>query len=118
MAITYTLTINQMFTVQQPDPDYVVNVLWTLSGTDGTHNASIGGNTQFAVEAQKPDFVPYADLTPQIVEGWVEASLGEQGMANYEANINGQIESMINPPASPENTPLPWATSASETPSA
>ena len=41
MAITYTTTINSMFTVNTPDPDYVVNVLFTVSGTDGTHTASI-----------------------------------------------------------------------------
>ena len=116
MATTYTLTIDAMYTVQQPDPDYVVNVLWTLTGTDGTYTASIGGNTQFAVDQQKPDFVPYADLTPQIVEGWIEASLGEDGMANFEANVQGQIDSMINPPVSPENTPLPWAPAPSVAP--
>ena len=112
MATTYTWTINAMYTVQQPDPDYVVNVLWTLSGVDGEYTASIDGNTQLAVEADKPDFTPYADLTPQIVIGWVQESLGEQGIANFEANVQGQIDSQINPPVTPQNTPLPWADQA------
>jgi len=40
MSITYTTTINSMYCVQSPQPDYVVNVLFTVSGTDGTHTAS------------------------------------------------------------------------------
>jgi hypothetical protein len=33
--------------------------------------------------------------------------LGVDGVANYEASIQGQIDSQINPPVTPEVTPLP-----------
>jgi hypothetical protein len=80
--------------------------MFTVSGTDGTNTAEIGGNIQFTPETQE-NFVPYSQLTEQIVMGWI----GEAGvLPNLEANINGQIESMVNPPVSPQNTPLPWAT--------
>lgn len=108
MATTYTWTVNQMYTVQQPDPNYVVNVLWTLTGVDGQYTASIGGNSTFDSN-QSSTFIPYNQLTQDIVIGWVQAQLGTQGIANYEANVQGQINSMINPPISPENTPLPWS---------
>jgi hypothetical protein len=108
MATTYTWTIDRMYTLQTPDPDYVVNVLWTLTGVDGQYTASIGGNTMFDSN-QSGTFIPYQDLTPEIVIGWVQNNLGEQGIANYEANVQGQINSIITPPVSPENTPLPWA---------
>ena len=108
MTMTYNTTITAMYTVQQPDPDYVVNVLWTLTGVDGEYTASIDGNTQLAVDDQQTDFVPYADLTEDIVKGWIVDAQGEQGMANYEANVNGQIESQKSPPVTPQNTPLPW----------
>ena len=107
MATQFTWTINQMFTVDTPEPGFVVNALWTLTGVDGQYTASIDGNNQFTV--QEGTFVPYADLTQDQVIGWVQASLGEQGIANFEANVNGQIASMQNPPVSPTNTPLPWA---------
>jgi hypothetical protein len=45
-----------------------------------------------------------------LVIGWVQAQLGEQGIANNEACVQGQINSILNPPVSPQNTPLPWAT--------
>ena len=106
---TYAWTINSMYTVQQPDPNYVVNVLWTLTGVDGTATASIGGNTMFDSN-QSGTFIPYDQLTEAIVIGWVQTSLGEQGIANNEACVQGQIDSILNPPVSPANTPLPWAT--------
>jgi hypothetical protein len=100
-----------MYTLQQPDPDYVVNVLWTLTGVDGTTTASIGGNTMFNSN-QSGTFIPYDQLTEATVIGWVQTSLGVDGVANFEACVQGQINSILNPPASPENTPLPWATPA------
>ena len=109
MSTTYTWTIAQMYTLQQPDPNYVVNALWILTGTDGTTTASISGGTMFDSN-QSSTFIPYDQLTEAIVIGWVQASLGEQGIANYEANVQGQINSILNPPVSPQNTPLPWAT--------
>ena len=110
MATTYTTTITAMYTVQQPDPDYVVNVLFTVEGTDGEHTASIDGNVQLEVNQEQTDFIPYAELTPEIVLGWINAATNDQ--ANYYANIDGQIESQINPPVTPQNTALPWATEA------
>jgi hypothetical protein len=105
---TYIWTINAMYTVQQPDPDYVVNVVWTLTGVDGEYTAFIQGNTVFDSQQANP-FIPYNELTQEIVLGWVQSNLGEQGIANYEANVQGQIDNQINPPVSPQNTPLPWS---------
>ena len=107
MANTYSWAVKSMYCVQSPNPDYVVNVLWELTGTDGTHTASIDGNSVFQAE-QEPNFVPYASLTQDIVIGWIQAALGEQGIANYESNIQGQVNSIENPPVSPSYTPLPW----------
>ena len=102
---TFTTTITAMYTLQQPDPDYVVNVLWEVTGVDGEYTASIGGNTTFDSN-QAETFIPYADLTEAIVIGWIP----ENAMASAQACVQGQIDSMITPPVSPQNTPLPWAT--------
>lgn len=110
MSTTYTWTIDQMFTVDTPDPGFVVNALWTLTGVDGQYTASIGGNSLFTM--QEGTFTPYDQLTQEQVIGWVQAQLGEQGIANMEACVQGQIDSMINPPVSPQNTPLPWGQAA------
>jgi hypothetical protein len=100
---TFTTTINAMYTLQQPDPDYVVNVLWTVTGVDGEYTANIGGNSQFTV--QEGAFTPYTSLTEAQVIGWIPP----EQIASAQACVQGQIDSMINPPVSPQNTPLPWA---------
>ena len=106
MSTTYTTTINQMFTVPNPT-GYVVNVLFNVSGTDGTYTANIDGNISFAPEQDQVDFIPYANLTEAIVMGWINTATNNQ--ENYYANVQGQINSMITPPVSPTSTALPWS---------
>ena len=101
---TFTTTITAMYTLQQPDPNYVVNALWRVTGVDGQYVASIDGNTQFDSSQQTAPFIPYNSLTEATVIGWIPAS----DIANAQATIQGQINSMITPPVSPANTPLPW----------
>jgi len=102
---TFTTTIQSMYTVPTPEPDYVVNVLWEVQGVDGQYTASIGGNTQFNSADQQGAFIPYASLTPEIVFGWIPANQIESA----QACVQGQIDSMINPPVSPQVAALPWA---------
>ena len=102
---TFTTTITSMYTLQQPDPDYVVNVLWEVTGVDGANTASIGGNTQFNSADQEGAFIPYANLTEAAVIGWIPDS----AIASAQSCVQGQIDSMITPPVSPADTPLPWA---------
>ncbi len=101
---TFTTRITSMYTLNTPSPDYVVNALWEVTGVDGTHTASIGGNTQFNSADQEGAIVPYADLTEAIVIGWIP----ESAIASAQACVQGQIDSMITPPVSPSNTALPW----------
>lgn len=101
---TFTTTINSMYTLNTPDPGYVVNVLWQVTGVDGQYTAEIGGNTQFDSSQAPENFIPYNELTPQIVTGWIPP----EQIASAQACVQGQIDSMITPPVSPENTPLPW----------
>ena len=100
---TFTTTINRMYTVNIPDPEYVVNILWTVTGVDGQYTASIDGNTQFTSQ-QGSTFVPYDQLTEAIVLGWIPA----EQTASAQACVQGQIDSLITPPVSPQDTPLPW----------
>ena len=105
MATTFTTRITAMYTLQQPDPNYVVNALWEVTGVDGANTASIGGNTQFNSTDQEGAFIPYASLTEAIVIGWIS----ESAITSAQQCVQGQIDSMITPPVSPENTPLPWS---------
>jgi len=101
---TFTTRITAMYTLQQPDPNYVVNALWEVTGVDGTYTASIGGNTQFDSQ-QSETFIPYANLTEAIVIGWIP----ESAIESAQQCVQGQIDSIITPPVSPANTALPWS---------
>ena len=104
----FTTTVTAMYTLNTPSPDYVVNCLWQVTGVDGANTASIGGNTQFNSADQEGAFIPYASLTEATVIGWIP----ESAITSAQACVQGQIDSMITPPVSPENTALPWAPAA------
>jgi hypothetical protein len=104
----YNWTVTQLYTQTiEGMADYVVTASYNTTGIDGEFTASLSGTTQFST-ADVTEFIPYEDLTEEIVIGWIKESLGENGIISIEACIQGQIDSEINPPVSPENTPLPW----------
>ena len=102
---TFTTTITSMYTLDTPDPGYVVNALWQVTGVDGEYTASIGGNTQFNSADQEGAFMPYDSLTESQVLAWIPANQIESA----QACVQGQLDSMITPPVSPTSTALPWA---------
>jgi hypothetical protein len=102
---TYTTTITAMYTVPNPT-GYVVNVLFKVTGVDGTYTANIDGNISFQPEQSETGFIPYNELTQAEVIGWINTATNNQ--ENYYANVQGQINSMITPPVSPSSQPLPW----------
>jgi len=102
---TFTTHITSMYTLQQPDPNYVVNAIWQVTGVDGTYTACIGGNTTFSSADQEGPVTPYASLTQAQVIGWIP----ESAITSAQQCVQGQIDSMITPPVSPANTALPWS---------
>jgi hypothetical protein len=86
--------------------DYVVTAHWTLTATDGTYTGSICGTASFEVDPDKTEYVPYEQLTLDVVTSWTQAVLGEKEVSSLEANVANQIEAQINPAViSPT---LPW----------
>jgi len=101
---TFTTTILVMNTIQKPDPNYVVSMLWEVVGVDGSFTSSVRGITHFDSSEQVGAVTPYEQLTSQIVVGWISP----QDMLNAKESVQGQLNSLINPPVAPQNTPLPW----------
>jgi hypothetical protein len=88
------------------EQDYVVNAAYTVTGLDGTYTANLQNTAQFSTASVSP-FIPYDQLTNDIVVAWIQQELGVNGVNSIEACIQGQIDSQINPPITPEVTPLP-----------
>jgi len=107
---TYTWNVTALYTeAVATESDYVVIANYTVVGIDDTYSAELSNIARFSTASVSP-FVPYEDLTEAIVIGWIQDELGPDGVSNLEACIQGQIDSQINPPTVPVNTPLPWAT--------
>ena len=108
MPINNTWRITQLDCYPQSggQSDVVFTAHWTLSGSDGTFTGSVYGTVGLTCAAGSP-YTPYNQLTEAQVVGWVQAALGQDQVAAYEANVAQQIASQINPPV--VTPPLPWA---------
>ena len=107
---TYNWNVTALYTETiAGEQNYVVIANYEVVGVDGTYSASLSNIARFSTE-NVDNFTPYEDLTNEIVIGWIQAELGVDGVSNLEACIQGQIDSQINPPVVPQNSPLPWAT--------
>jgi len=106
---TWNVVSMDAYPEYEDETDVVFNVHWTLVGTDGTYNGSVYGSVGVSLD-EGATFTPYADLTEAQVIGWVQAALGEEQVASYEANVAQQIADQIDPPV--VTPPLPWAEGA------
>jgi len=80
----------------------VVTAHWRASLTDGDYTASFYGAEGFNQKSpDDPDFIPYADLTEEVVKGWVLDKIG----ADIESGLEAQIEAQKNPTSAKG---LPW----------
>ena len=70
--------------------NFVSCVHWTASKVDGDFSASIY-NTQGFTKQDGVNLIPYADLTEQVVIGWVQEALGEEAVAAIDAALTAQI---------------------------
>ncbi len=106
---TYTWNVTALYTeTVAGEQNYVVIANYEVIGVDGQYTAGLSNTARFNTASVSP-FIPYEDLTNDIVVGWIQTDLGVDGVSNLEACIQGQIDSQINPPVVPQNTPLPWA---------
>jgi hypothetical protein len=106
---TFTWVVDTLWTQTiDGNTDYVVIASYNVTGVDGAYTSSLSNTAQFSTASVSP-FIPYEDLTNDIVIGWIKQELGENGIISIEACIQGQINSQINPPVSPQVTPLPWS---------
>jgi hypothetical protein len=79
---------------------FVVTVHYTVNAVDGDYTASTYGTVGYTQE--EGNIIPFDSLTPEIVIGWVQDSLGQ---ATVEESLAAQIEAQKNPV---QETGLPW----------
>ena len=103
--ITLTWTIQNM--TRTTDTGFVINVAWACQASaEGCGGAFHGGTTTYENNPSEPGFIPYDQLTQQIVLGWVFDGLGPQ-KAVIEATLTAKVEAQLNPVTA---NGVPWNT--------
>jgi hypothetical protein len=107
--IVYNWVVSQLDCLPQDGDlkDFVVVCHWRRQAheiVDGKeYNADVYSTQSFSPDNVE-NFIPYEDLTFDIVCGWLESSMDVEAI---DANLDTQIANLINPPI--VSPPLPWA---------
>ena len=80
---------------------YVFTAHYTVDANDGTYTAGAYGSLGF--ERPEEDMIPFADLTEEIVIGWVKERLDVE---QIEAALQSQLDEQRHPSKA---SGLPWA---------
>jgi hypothetical protein len=80
---------------------YVFTAHYTIDANDGTYKAGAYGSLGF--ERPEGELIPFADLTEEIVVGWVKERLDVE---QIEAALQSQLDEQRHPSKA---SGLPWA---------
>jgi len=70
---------------------YVFTAHYTVNAADGTYSAGAYGS--IGLERPEGELIPFADLTPELVIGWVQEKLGgAEKVAEIEAALQAQLD--------------------------
>lgn len=78
------------------ETNVVYNVHWVVTGTEEDYSATSIG-TQVVPLNPEADFIPFEDLTNEIVVGWTKDAMGEEKVQTIEDGIANEIIELANP---------------------
>ena len=90
MTTTYTWAIVNL--ERHTADEIVFTAHWALAATDGTYTSTAYGS--IGLEQPEGNIIPYADLTPEIVIGWVQDKLDVPAI---EAALQAQLDEQAAP---------------------
>jgi hypothetical protein len=110
MPINYLWTATSLigYPVIDGETDVVTRASYTVLADDGEGHTADYSNFAFTPLDPSVPFIPFADLTNEIIIGWVQYNLGADAVAAIQESLAIQIERQVNPPPQPEVLPLPW----------
>jgi hypothetical protein len=109
MANTYTWVVEQMDCYPtDPRPDCVFNVHFRCNAADTTYPTATATycNIQTIIYNPSEPYIPYDQLTQDIVLAWVFEALGADEVNAIKSALTVLIENILNPPVT--TPPLPW----------
>tara|TARA_R110001632_G_scaffold28616_7_gene76239 strand:- start:5536 stop:5877 length:342 start_codon:yes stop_codon:yes gene_type:complete len=89
--------------LENSETDVVYNVNWKVTGTsdildpDGTAYSAIAIGEQILTYNPDNPFIPFSDLTNEIVTNWTKSTIGDEQISNIEDNVQSMINELITP---------------------
>ena len=95
MSTSFTWTVN---TLERTTADGIVfTVHYSVAAVDDTYSAGAYGSIGLDAPAEGDTVIPYADLTEEVVVGWVKAKLGEEQVTQVQIALQNQIDEQRTP---------------------
>ena len=112
MAVTYEWSFPSLDVIyneidpqtEEPVQNVVTTVHWVYTARDGDYTASMYSTVNLPPPGAP--FIAYEDLTPSIVQGWVETALGADQVAEMQQSLANSIETQKQPQSG--SLPPPW----------
>ena len=83
----------------------VYTVHYTVNANDGTYDVGAYGSIGLEAPAEGENYVPFADLTEEVVVGWVQEALTAEKVAEIEAALQARLDEQHAPTKA---SGLPW----------
>ena len=100
--MTNIITWNVANLERETSDGYVYTVHYTVDAKDDTYSAGAYGS----LGLERGDtLTPFADLTPEVVVGWVKEKFGAEKVAEIEAALQAQLDEQRGPSKA---SGLPW----------
>lgn len=80
---------------EEPVQNVVTTVHWVYTARDGGYTATMYSTVSLPPPGQP--FIAYDDLTPGIVQGWVESALGAKHIVEMQESLASNIEAQKQP---------------------
>jgi len=93
----------EVYIEENQEADVVYNVNWKVTGksdvldpNDIPYTATVIGEQLLTYNPDNP-FIPFSDLTNEIVTNWTQLTMGEKQVSNIENNVQSKIDDLITP---------------------
>jgi len=103
---TWQFTALDVYPTYQGLANAVYSVHWRLTGNDGTGHTAISYGTQQLGAIDPQNFTPFANLTANQVQGWVETQMGSE-FTRTKSDLDQRISEQVAP--SRQTKLPPWS---------
>jgi len=79
---------------------------YTLDAADDTYSSGAYGSVGLEAPAEGDPVIPYADLTTEVVVGWVKEQIGAESIGKIEETLQAQLDEQRAPTKA---SGVPWS---------